>query len=126
MTLRFEGYAALWDRVDRAGDVFRAGAFGAARTVPLLWQHRGAPVGVAAVREDATGLRIQGQLTDRGLAAMVRDGRLTGLSVGYRPPVAARGRARELIRVRLVEVSLVPVPMQPAARVETVQQEEWV
>jgi len=123
---RFEGHAALWDRVDRAGDVFRAGAFGPARTVPLLWQHRGGPVGVADVHEDATGLRIVGRLTDAGLAALVRDGRLRGLSVGYRPLVAARGRVRELLRVELVEVSLVAVPMQPAARIDRVFQEETI
>jgi len=37
--IRFAGYAALFDRVDRAGDVIRRGAFARAGPVPLLWQH---------------------------------------------------------------------------------------
>lgn len=42
MSVRFAGYAAVFDRVDRGGDVVRAGAFGAPGAVPLLWQHGGA------------------------------------------------------------------------------------
>ncbi|MDX3911807.1 MAG: HK97 family phage prohead protease, partial [Sphingobium sp.] len=40
--VRFAGYAAVFDAVDRGGDVVRGGAFGAlvGRSVPLLWQHR--------------------------------------------------------------------------------------
>lgn len=107
--MRFTGYAALWDRVDRAGDVFRRGAFGAAAEVPLLAGHAGPPIGRVRVEEDARGLRVSGE------ANGVRAG--DGLSVGYRP-VAVRSAAwRELHAVELVEVSLVARPMQPLARV---------
>ena len=41
MSLSFTGYAAIWDRMDRVGDVVRRGAFAGAGEVPLLWQHRG-------------------------------------------------------------------------------------
>ena len=39
--IRFAGYAAVFDRVDRGGDVVRRGAFGAleGKRAPLLWQH---------------------------------------------------------------------------------------
>ena len=117
MSARFTGYAALFDRVDRAGDVTRRGAFGAPRTVPLLWQHRGEPVGSAAVREDAAGLAVEGIIDDPALAAAVRSGTVAGLSVGYRPRAVRQGAHRELTAVDLVEVSLVAVPMQPLARV---------
>ncbi len=40
----FAGYAAVFDVVDRAGDVVRRGAFQRAGVVPLLWQHRGGAV----------------------------------------------------------------------------------
>lgn len=119
MSVRFTGYAALFDRVDRAGDVFRVGAFAGAGTVPLLWQHRGAPVGVlSAVAEDARGLRVEGVIDEPEAARLVRGRAVAGLSVGYRAVSARQGGRRELLRVRLVEVSLVAVPMQPLARVE--------
>jgi hypothetical protein len=106
----FTGYAALWDRVDRAGDVFRRGAFGGPREVPLLRGHRGDAVGSVRVEEDARGLRVS------GAAEGVRGGE--GLSVGYRPLAVRQGAWRELLGVELVEVSLVAQPMQPGARVD--------
>jgi len=117
MSLRFEGHAAVWDRADRAGDVFRKGAFGRPRLVPLLWQHRGAAVGEVAVREDERGLRVEGVIHDERAAGLVRRGAVAGLSVGYRPLASRQGGLRELTRVALAEVSLVAVPMQPLARI---------
>lgn len=126
MRLRFTGHAALFDRVDRAGDVMRAGAFGDPRTVPLLWQHRGRAVGRAFVREDAAGLAVEGVVEDPALSALVRRGAIAGLSVGYRPRTVRQTAHRELIAVDLVEVSLVAIPMQPLARIDQFQPEEMV
>ena len=121
-SLPFAGYAALFGRVDRAGDAFARGAFADAGAVPLLWEHRGAPVGVIAViGETARGLRIAGRIDDPGVAALVRSGALTGLSVGYRVVAAKQGAWRTIARVALAEVSLVAQPMQPGARVELVE-----
>ncbi len=125
MTLAFAGYAAVFDVVDRAGDVARAGAFAGAGPVPLLWQHRGGPVGMlSALAEDARGLRVEGVIADPALADAVRRGAVAGLSVGYRPVTVRRGVRRELLRVELVEVSLVAVPMQRLARVDFVRMAE--
>lgn len=122
--IRFAGYAALFDRVDRAGDVIRRGAFQGAGPVPLLLQHRGAPVGrIEALHEDERGLRVAGSIADPALVAEVRAGALAGLSVGYRPLAVRQGARRELTRVDLVEVSLVAVPMQPLARIDAVANE---
>lgn len=113
---RLEGYAAIFDRADRGGDVVRAGAFGGApRQVPLLWEHRARVGTVEALREDARGLRIVAR-ADRP----VRPG--MGLSIGYRVRAARAGArgGRELIDLELVEVSLVRLPMQPFARVTMV------
>lgn len=119
--MRFGGYAALFDRVDRAGDVIRPGAFAGAATVPLLWQHQGVPVGrIDTIAEDARGLRIAGVIDDARLAPLVRARAVDGLSVGYRPIVVRQGARRELLRVALAEVSLVTVPMQPLARIDRV------
>lgn len=121
MSLEFAGYAAVFDRVDRAGDVVRRGAFAGAEAVPLLWQHRGAAVGtIDTLAEDARGLRVSGRIDDPELAALVRGGAVAGLSVGYRAVTARQGAYRELTAVALVEISLVAVPMQPLARVDRV------
>lgn len=121
--VRFAGYAAIFDRVDRGGDVIRAGAFGdAPGAVPLLWQHRGRAVGVVEhVAADARGLRVIARIDDARVAGLVRSGALAGLSFGYRVREARRGRVRELTAVDLVEVSLVAQPMQPLARVLAVE-----
>ena len=120
---RFAGYAAIFDRPDRGGDVIRKGAFvrsiGAVRNVPLLWQHdRTRVVGtIERIEEDGHGLRVIGRLADGALLRQAG-----GLSFGYRVRVG-RGtgaRRRELTELDLVEVSLVAVPMQPLARVHAV------
>jgi HK97 family phage prohead protease len=119
--VRIAGYAALFDVVDRAGDVIRRGAFADGGRVPLLMQHRGAPVGsVIAIGEDARGLRVEAQVDDGEVARLVRARALPGLSVGYRARVVRQGAWRAILRADLVEVSLVAVPMQPAARVATI------
>ncbi|WP_066727152.1 HK97 family phage prohead protease [Sphingomonas pituitosa] len=121
MSVRFAGYAAVFDREDRGGDVVRPGAFGRVGPVPLLWQHAGRPVGtIEAIGEDARGLRVIGRVDDARLAALVADGAVAGLSFGYRVAAARRGRVRELTALQLIEVSLVAEPMQPLARVHAV------
>ena len=118
--MRFAGYAAVFDRVDRGGDVVRKGAFSGQldRPVPLLWQHdRAKPIGeIEMLAEDHKGLRVIGSVREAGL---VRPG--SGLSFGYRIRRGSRGTYRELLALELVEVSVVKVPMQPLARVHAVE-----
>ena len=114
---RFAGYAALFDRVDRGGDVIRRGAFaGAQAPVPLFWQHdpRRRIGTVEQLSEDARGLRVIAR-TDAPVATG------TGLSFGYRVERVSYGTNRELNQLRLIEVSLVRAPMQPLARVHAVE-----
>ncbi|WP_066798802.1 HK97 family phage prohead protease [Sphingomonas soli] len=121
MSVRFAGYAAVFDAVDRGGDVVRRGAFRATGRVPLLWQHSGKPVGeIEALAEDSRGLRVIGRVADATLAGLVEAGTVRGLSFGYRVLAATRGRHREITALDLVEVSLVASPMQPLARVHAV------
>ena len=112
---RFSGHAALFDRVDRAGDVFRRGSF-VAGELPLLRDHRGDPIGRVSVCEDAAGLFVEGT-APKDLGG-VRIGE--GLSVGFRATRTRQGARREILAAELVEVSLVQVPMQPGARVERI------
>ena len=129
--MRFAGYAAVFDRPDRGGDVVRAGAFArslkrGAGAVPLLWQHEsGKPIGrIQYLREDRRGLRVIARLSEsaagREAAALLNEGAVTGLSFGYRVREAQGSAPRELIDLDLVEVSLVTLPMQPKARVHAV------
>ncbi len=137
--MRFTGYAALFDVADRGGDVIRRGAFGGAGApVPLLWQHDPKRrIGtVEDLREDALGLKINASIEGQSgvaaeVAAMLNEGRVSGLSFGYRvrqcqggPPGRGGRRGRELTALELVEVSLVTHPMQPGARVTQFHQGE--
>ncbi len=107
MSVRFAGYAAVFDAADRGGDVVRRGAFAGARPVPLLWQHQGAPVGeIEAIGEDRRGLRVIGRVEAPALAERLRRGAVTGLSFGYRVREARRGMLREITALDLIEVSL--------------------
>ena len=125
--IRLAGYASVFDRVDRGGDVVRRGAFAASlrerRMVPLLWQHRpGASIGVIeTLAEDARGLRVVARVTHPAAAKLVARGALTGLSFGYRVRAARGDNPRELVALDLAEVSLVAAPMQPLARVIAVE-----
>lgn len=130
--MRFAGYAALFDRPDKGGDVIRRGAFAGSlasgKAVPLLWQHRpGAVIGrVEHLSEDSRGLRVIAELGDgaeaRRAAGLLSGGKVDGLSFGYRVRSAVgSGPYRELREVELVEVSLVADPMQPKARVHAVE-----
>lgn len=118
-SLRFAGYAAVFDAVDHGGDMIRRGAFGDAPSpVPLLWQHRGQAVGaIERIAPDARGLRVIGRIDDARVAGLVRNGGVRGLSIGFRARGAVRGHVRELTAVDLVEISLVARPLQPLARV---------
>jgi len=133
--MRFAGYAAIFGRPDRSGDVIRAGAFARSLkrrsgAVPLLWQHDPArPVGrIEYLSEDRRGLRVIARLSEgrsgRAAAAALRAGKVAGLSFGYwvrrsSGPSAGPGQPglREIEELDLVEISLVSVPMQPKARV---------
>ena len=129
--IRFAGYAAIFDRIDKGGDIIRPGAFGAfpeGKALPLLWQHD--PVRrigqVDFVREDRRGLRVIGTVstatrTGREAAALLSSASVKGLSFGYRVKRAEGENPRELLDLDVAEISLVTFPMQVLARVHLVQ-----
>lgn len=120
--LLIEGYASLFGVADRSGDIVRAGAFAgalAAASVPMLLQHAAKTVIGHWVRlvEDGRGLFVRGLVeADIGKAAVSQG--MTGLSIGFRPLIwtARPSGGRMLIKIDLVEISLVQDPMLPAAR----------
>ena len=126
--VRFAGYAAIFDRPDKGGDVIRPGAFagslGSGEAVPLLWQHKaGAVIGrVEHLSEDARGLRVIASVVEARVSRLLGNGKVDGLSFGYRVREAkSAGPRRELVELDLVEVSLVANPMQPKARVHALE-----
>ena len=129
--VRFAGYAALFDRPDKGGDIIRKGAFADALRraceVPLLWQHKaGTVIGkVEHLSEDARGLRVIASVADARASRLLEGGKVDGLSFGHRVREAkSETGLRELIQLDLVEVSLVANPMQPKARVHAVERQE--
>lgn len=126
-SLRFAGYAAIFDRLDGGGDIIRRGAFGdlaAGAQLPLLWQHDPQqPIGqIEYASEDRRGLRVIGTISptsaaSRKAAALLIAGRVSGLSFGYRVRRAAGHRPRILYDLDVAEISLVTRPMQARAQV---------
>ena len=121
-----EGYASLFNVEDRSGDIVRPGAFAASLASglkPLLLQHRAGAVSGRWVRmvEDGRGLFVRGLINAPIACHLIADG-LSGLSIGFRPQVwTLRAKAgRTLMKVDLVEVSLVAEPMLETARFKVI------
>jgi HK97 family phage prohead protease len=135
---RVEGYASLFGAVDQARDMVMPGAFKATlqsrglRKIPMLFQHDPAePVGVwHELVEDIRGLRARGQLIPdvmraRELLALLKNGAIDGLSIGYRTVrgvIDPRTRIRKLYQVDLWEISIVTFPLLDGARVSAVKE----
>ena len=121
-----EGYASRFNVEDRSGDVVRPGAFALSLRSgpkPMLLQHHAGAVSGRWVRmvEDGCGLFVRG-LIESPAAQILMEGGLSGLSIGFRPQVwTVRPQAgRVLVKVDLVEVSLVAEPMLDTARFKVI------
>ncbi|MBL1148196.1 MAG: HK97 family phage prohead protease [Pseudomonadota bacterium] len=136
----FEGYASVFDEIDNVKDRVASGAFRASlethrrqgRMPPLLWQHdMREPVGVLKeVYEDKKGLRIRGQLfiedipRARQAHRLMKENGLSGLSIGFRAAESAFDPGtgvRTLLKIDLMEISLVTFPALDSARVAGVK-----
>lgn len=133
----FDGYASLFGKLDLARDVVEPGAFTAslarrgAAGVRMLYQHDPAvPIGTwTEIREDARGLFVRGRLAlaaakAREVRALMREGALDGLSIGFRAVRArtdAKTGIRRIMEVDLWEISVVTFPMLPEARIGAVK-----
>lgn len=130
-----EGYASVFNIIDRGGDVVLPGAFKATlaalkkakSTVPILWMHDSwNPIGIwSQLEEDERGLKVKGDLIldvpqASAARALVRGGAVKGLSIGYRTVDYEIDRVtgvRKLKKVELIEISLVTFPMLPEAQI---------
>lgn len=132
-----EGYASLFGVVDQARDMVMPGAFRETlrarglRRIPMLFQHDPSePVGIwLELREDYRGLYARGRLIpdvqrSRELFALLRNGAIDGLSIGFRTVqgrVDPKTRVRKLGVVDLWEISVVTFPLLAGARVHAVK-----
>lgn len=141
----FEGYASVFNNADTYGDIVRPGAFAETiaqfrdhgRAIPVLYGHDFADpfsnIGaVEEIKEDDHGLFVKARLDlDNPKAQQVyrlmKAKRLNEMSFAYR--VLDGGWAEidgeelyEITRVKLFEVSVVPVGANPQAEIITVKQ----
>lgn len=141
----FEGYASVFNNADAYGDIVRPGAFAETiaqfrdhgRVIPVLYGHDFADpfsnIGaVEEIREDDHGLFVKARLDlDNPKAQQVyrlmKAKRLNEMSFAYR--VLDGGweevdgeEVYEITRVKLFEVSVVPVGANPQAEIITVKQ----
>lgn len=132
-----EGYASRFGEVDRGGDTIEAGAYAkslaSGRKVKMLWQHDpGQPIGVwDEAKEDSTGLWVKGRIlkeVERGreTIALIKEGAIDGLSIGYRTlkSKSGEGGSRLLQELDLWEISMVTFPMQESARIDAMKAAE--
>lgn len=131
---QFEGYASLFDVRDGAGDMVAPGAFAAslrrrgAGAVRMLYQHFShSPIGVwETIAEDGRGLYVRGRLScdveqSRDVRALLADGALNGLSIGFRTVRASRQQGgRVLLQVDLLEISIVTFPLLAGSQVTAI------
>ncbi len=130
-----EGYPSTFDNVDRGDDVVRPGAFTetlkSGPKVRLLLAHDpGNVLGVPLkLHEDKKGLFGSFKISKTSLGTdthqLLLDGAIDSFSIGYRAKEWGfiDDDVRELKRVELYEVSLVPIPMNPQAVVTRVKQD---
>lgn len=129
----FTGYASVFDYVDKQQDVILSGAFKSAKPekVKLLWQHDFLqPIGIIKhLSEDDYGLFVEGKFIldiqrAREAYALLKNGAISGLSIGYNVKDSAYDAetAIRLIRsVELHEISIVTFPANDLAEVTAVK-----
>lgn len=127
----FEGFCSVYNNVDSAGDAVQPGAFRKTiaergKSVPLLWQHDSRqPIGTGEVFETSSGLGIRGRILStvsrgREAIALLREGVIKGLSIGYQAVKHDWDSVRKirlLKEIKLYEVSIVTFPANELATV---------
>jgi HK97 family phage prohead protease len=131
----FRGYASVFDEIDVYNDRIVRGAFrkSLGQFMPkMLWQHdQDQVIGVwSKLSEDQKGLCVEGRLLlevekAREAYALLKEGALDGLSIGYQVKQALKGQRRDATRllteVDLFEISLVTFPANALARISFVK-----
>ena len=141
----FSGYGSTFGNLDLGGDMIQAGAFTKSldewhtkNEMPFLlaFHDMNRPIGDwLEMREDEKGLFVRGQLWVKGdrriedavmAYNMLRGTGQKTLSIGYRVndyemQDSMNGSIRVIKEIDLVEVSIVPIPMNPQAKITAVK-----
>lgn len=135
----FEGYAAVFNNVDRAYDRLVKGAFDETlkekkpNQIKMLYQHNHTkPIGVfTEFKVDSKGLKVKGRINvntplGQEVHSNMKEGVLDSMSIGYRAQdfeyKEYKGALiRELKKVDLWEVSVVTFPANPKAGIRSVK-----
>lgn len=138
---RISGYASVFGNKDSYGDIVIKGAFNSflnrinssGKVVPVFYGHNmedpKANIGrVLELAEDDYGLKFDAQLDLSGdtygriVYEQLKDGRLDSMSFGYQVlDYAIAKDATELRELELFEISVVPIPANPEARITEVK-----
>jgi HK97 family phage prohead protease len=129
----FEGLASTYNNVDLGGDAVMPGAFSktlrnAKGPFPVLAGHDpSAQIGYAELTDSHEGLQVKGKLilhSERARQSyeLMKARALRGLSIGYDTVRSTvKDGVRQLLEVKLFEVSLTPFPMNELATVTSVK-----
>lgn len=136
----FEGYASVFGVLDSYNEIVAPGSFteslaatkAAGRQIPVVWQHdMAAPIGVYdSVVEDNVGLAVKGRLAIPDVRqavealALMKMGAVPDMSIGYyvdKYETNSETGIVTLTKLDLVEVSLVTLGANPAARISAVK-----
>lgn len=140
-TGEFEGYGAVYDTLDRQGEVIEKGCFRESvelmkqtgQMPTMLWCHKSEePIGEwKSMTEDENGLYVHGQLwIGKGIARaeqaylMLKSNGCRGMSIGAltKPGDATyEGGVLKIRKAELLECSLTPMPANPRAKVSIVK-----
>lgn len=131
----FEGYASVFDSVDKVGDTIKKGAFveSLARFTPKMFvnhDHGQVPIGDwVEMHEDDTGLYAKGQIDlnhKDGVTvySAMKRGAMDGLSIGFTMSddgYESKGDGRIISSVNLMETSIVNFPCEGRALITGVK-----
>lgn len=132
-SLKFSGYASVFDGLDSYGDQIQAGAYKQTiedrdRPIQLRWNHYGPVIGkFTEIYEDEKGLFVSGELTKghsvaEDTAALLRHGAISGMSIGYAVRDSEQqGVVRVLKDIELFEISIVESPADNNAHVTSLK-----
>lgn len=130
----FSGYASKFNGNDAYNDTIVKGAYQKTlesrdRPVQLRWNHDGDIIGKwTNMYEDEVGLFVEGEICvehSKGadVYALMKQGALSGLSIGYRIKSSEKKQDKGLIlkEIDLVEISVVETPADLHATIDSVK-----
>ena len=133
---KIEGYASIFDELDRNGDVVERGAFRKAikefaegKKPKLLWQHDTTePIGIIdELFEDEHGLFVKAHLLmdlpkAKEVYLLLKNKALDNFSIGYRiRNHFIKNKQKHLTDIELLEVSIVTFPACESATIDAVK-----